>query len=122
MHEFHVWIGHCSNVDTLSDFFEEQYENPALPLNKFAESQSQRTYDHDGFEYGFQPEKTLEQWLDFSNGSDGYLSKAFRVSKEHRITYPNIYILANHDIFSNPKSIYADNLSVTYLGIFASGK
>lgn len=117
-YEFHIWLGHYKSSDDLTDFFREQYEDFDQPLSEFAESQGQRGYDHDGIEYGCKPDQKLDSWLNLSGSSKGALSDAYQVSQQRGIIDPTIYVQANRDEFSDPKSVAVDRLKLTYMGLF----
>lgn len=118
-YEFHIWLGHYASMSVVTDFFAEQYEEYDQPLSKFAQSQGQRSYDHDGIEYGYMPDQTLDSWLNLSDGSKkGALADAYRISQERGIIDATIYVQANNDEFTDPQSVAIDGLKLKYMGAF----
>ena len=116
--ELHLWLGHFKDLGALEELFCEQYEDFDKALNSFAETQGQRSYDHDFVEYSIGKGDSLEDLIGLNSYSEYYLEPALKIAMQMRIENANLFILADSGEFRSPSDVQTKDTFLKYLGRF----
>lgn len=118
----HIWIGYFSD-DAPEDYFSDHPENrqDGKPMNRFAEEQGQLFFDYDFTEISFAyaaEAKSPREFIDGHSYSESYLKKVATIAKRIGLELINVFVIANEDEFSSPRSANGDGYRLEYLGLF----
>lgn len=91
----HQWVGYFPSEKRFLKFMEETYnDDDEVPLSEFAASQGTTWYDHDWLEFSYEPEKSIEQYLngaDWKYG-DGEAERLIKLATDTHMKKINTYI------------------------------
>lgn len=117
----HIWVG-VFDSDAPDDYFVEQYsDDDDAPLNRFAAEQGETFYDHDWLEISYLDASEsidVRSFVDGHSYSKDYLDAVVAKTAALGIDRINVFVLADKNEFSDPKTITGDNYRLEYLGKF----
>lgn len=116
----HVWIGVFAS-DAPEDYFVEHYGIDDTPINRFAEEQGEKSYDHDWVEISYleaSEASDIRSFIDGHSYSPDYIDAVCERSWALGIDKINVFVLADKNEFGNPRSVIGTNYRLEYLGEF----
>ncbi len=109
-----IWFGKAADNLACATFFAESYADDDGPISPFAASQGETFYDHDFLEVQFN--EKFESVDDALKGMSYSGSFADEVRAKVESFNFNLSVASFSEDFSNPVSVQAENLSLTYIG------
>ncbi|GAA5510697.1 hypothetical protein Rcae01_06207 [Novipirellula caenicola] len=117
----HIWIG-VFDSGAPDDYFVEHYsDDDDAPINLFAAEQDETFYDHDWLEISFvdASESTdVRLFVDGHSYSEDYLDAVVEKAAGLGIERINVFVLADKNEFSSPRSVVGEKYRLEYLGEF----
>ncbi len=116
------WIGSFANLEAVSQFFREQYDDEDKPLSRFAESQGESWIDHDFLEFGFEDGSlSIKDKFQKYSYSEHWLETIENLGRQLKINEFNAIVMCFYDEdrsqINNPKSFFSDKYNMKYVGV-----
>ena len=116
-----IWAGSFPSKSLFIQYFEEQYIDDDLPINRFAADQGVIFYDHDFCESRFhnQPIKSFDKLIEDHSYWRSYIDEAKQTFLANNYNEVNVTILVWGRKILKPRSVDEKDFRLSYLGRFA---
>src|SRR5262245_31429660 len=117
-HLSHIWLG-VFGPDAPEKYFVQEYVDDETPQSQFGAEQGQPYFDYDFVEISFPNDpRPVRALVDGHSYSASYLDSVVKMAADLGITEANVFVLANKDQFTSPRSVSGLGYKLWYLGEF----
>ena len=116
-----IWVGIFPSESLFMQYFEEQYIDDDLPINRFAADQGELFYDHDFCEREFNnhPTKSFDELIEGHSYWKSYVDEARDAFSANAYEEANATVLVWGREIIEPRSVVGKDFRLSYLGRFA---
>jgi hypothetical protein len=117
-HLCHIWIGQF-RPDSPDTYFVQEYVDDESPHCQFAAEQGDICFDYDFVEISFPNDpRPIREFVDGHSYSEFYLDAVVQKAAALGVTEANVFVLANKEEFTAPRSVVGPGYKLWYLGEF----
>ena len=114
----HIWVGRFG-PEAPATYFVQQAADDDSPRSQFGADQGERWFDHDWVEISFLDEpQSVRTLVDGHSYSASYLDAVVARAADLGVTEANVFVLADEEQFSDPRSVAGPGYQLWYLGTY----